>query len=64
MGQKDSEYYSKYQSLFVDMDNGETYWIFDLHMILDLDSLPYDEWVRARDWNKIYQDQINKLLAG
>jgi hypothetical protein len=49
---------------FVDIDDGVIYWIFDLHMSLDLDALPYDEWVRARDWNKIYQDQSKKLMAG
>lgn len=48
---------------FVDMDNGENYWIFDFHMTLDLDALPYDEWVRARDWNKVYQDQNKRLLG-
>lgn len=42
----------------------DSFWIFDFHLTLDLDALPYDEWVKARDWNKVYQDQSQKLLRG
>lgn len=52
----------KTKTYFVDLDNGPEFWLFDLHITLDLDALPYDEWVRARDWNKVYDEQSKKLM--
>lgn len=38
------------------------YMILDLHMSLDIDSLPYDEWVRARDWNEVYKSKSEQII--
>ena len=44
---------------------GHSEWsILDIHMSLDVDSLPYDEWVRRRDWNKIYKNKSDAILRG
>lgn len=49
---------------FIKPDNRiDSYWVFDMHVELDIDSLPYDEWVRRRDWNKVYKQQSEKLLS-
>ncbi len=52
-------------SLAIDVSeegSDEVWWVMDFHLIPDEDSLPYDEWVKVRDWNKIYREKTNKSL--
>ncbi len=46
----------------VELSNKQKVDIFEIHLTLDIDSLPYHEWVKARDWNKVYKQQFQKLV--
>jgi hypothetical protein len=50
------------KQVFFVCDNGNDWWAFDFHVALDVDSLPYHEWVKRRDWNKVYKDQSERIM--
>ncbi len=47
------------------LENGDWCWVYDFHLQSDgEDSLPYDEWVAKRDWNKIFREKTDSALRG
>ncbi len=38
-------------------------WIFDFHLTMHEDSMSYDDWVKTRDWNRIYKEKTNQSLG-